>query len=133
MSIDLTCWQCGESLGNVIFPMSRREECGVCNADQHVCMMCKDYDGNGGCNESRAEHVSDTQKANFCDYFSPSGKAFEKVGNQRALDAKAQLAALFGDEPDYAGTNNSGTIENGDSALTPAQLAEKKLREMLGD
>ena len=127
MTDKLTCWQCGELLQNVIFPMSRREECGLCSADQHVCVMCKDYDGRGGCNEPRAEDVSDHEKANFCDYFAPSGNAFKKTDNQKAIDAKAQLAALFGDEPP------STDSQDEDSGLTPAQIADKKLREMLGE
>ncbi|MDC0601727.1 hypothetical protein OAP14_01725 [Aliiglaciecola sp.] len=127
MTDKLTCWQCGELLQNVIFPMSRREECGQCGADQHVCVMCKDYDGRRGCNEPRAEDVSDPEKANFCDYFAPSGQVFEKTANQKAQDAKAQLAALFGDEPP------STDSQDEDSGLTPAQIADRKLREMLGE
>ncbi|WJG10055.1 hypothetical protein [Aliiglaciecola sp. LCG003] len=125
MNDSLTCWKCGAGLGNVILPMSRREECPQCAADQHVCKMCEEYDGKGGCNEPRAEQVSDTEKANFCDYFSPSGKHFNVVTNQKALDAKAQLAALFGEELAPKLTDNA-------ESLTPTELAEKKLREMLG-
>lgn len=129
MNDELTCWQCGNELKNVIFPMSRREECEQCNADQHVCKMCKEFDGRGGCNEPRAEHVSDPEKANFCDYFSPSGKVFAATGNKKAVDAKAQLAALFGEEPDTAENSQPNQQEN----LTPAQIAEQKLRDLLGD
>lgn len=129
MHNDLSCWQCGVELTDVIFPMSRREECPQCGADQHVCRMCKEYDGRGGCNEPRAEHVSDREKANFCDYFSPSGQNFEVTGNQKALKAKAQLAALFGEEPDSEANTPSEQQQN----LTPAQIAEQKLRDLLGD
>ena len=121
------CWKCGIELQNVILPMSRREECHQCSADQHICKMCKHFDHNQRCNEERAETVSDPEKANFCDYFSPSGKMFDKVGNQKALAAKAKLAALFGDEPEPNSTESS---EN--KPLTPAEIAEQKLRDLLG-
>ncbi|MDO6692022.1 hypothetical protein Q4574_01945 [Aliiglaciecola sp. 3_MG-2023] len=128
----LTCWKCGNRLDDVIFPMSRREECANCGADQHVCKMCKDYDVRSGCNEPRAEQVSDTEKANFCDYFSPSGNVFTATHDDKAQQAKAQLAALFGDEPAVDNVPKSAA-NNEDKALTPAQIAEQKLRDMLGE
>ncbi|GAB5379251.1 MAG: hypothetical protein Alis3KO_12380 [Aliiglaciecola sp.] len=91
--------------------------------------MCKEFDGRGGCNEPRAEHVSDREKANFCDYFSPSGQTFEVTGNQKTIEAKAQLAALFGEEPDSEANTPSEQQQN----LTPAQIAEQKLRDLLGE
>ncbi|MFT7201175.1 MAG: hypothetical protein ACI9UD_002844, partial [Glaciecola sp.] len=39
--------------------------------------------------------------------------------------AKAQLAALFGDDPEVD--------SDSDEQLTPGELAERKLREMLGN
>lgn len=125
MSQELTCWQCGKRLDNVIFPMSRREECPRCDSDQHVCKMCKEFDGRNSCNEPIAEDVTDREKANFCDYFSPSGEVFEKKVRETQQNAKAQLAALFGDEPQVE--------SNKKESLTPGELAERKFREMLGD
>lgn len=125
MSQKLSCWQCGNLLENVIFPMSRREDCPACNADQHVCKMCKEFDGHKHCNEPRAEDVTDKEKANFCDYFLPSGEVFAKTSRQKEIDAKAKLAALFGDESEAV---ESQQEEN----LTPAEIADRKLREMLG-
>lgn len=114
---------------NVILPMSRREECHQCSADQHTCKMCRHFDYKQRCNEDRAETVSDTEKANFCDYFAPSGKVFDKTGNQKALDAKAKLAALFGDEPEHGLSQES---DDKQKPLTPAEIAEQKLRDLLG-
>jgi hypothetical protein len=123
MSQKLSCWQCGNLLENVIFPMSRREDCSVCDADQHVCTMCKEFDGRNGCNEPSAEDVTDTEKANFCDYFSPSREVFVKKTPKKG-NAEAQLAALFGEESNVDSVNH-------DQSLTPAELAERKLRDML--
>jgi hypothetical protein len=87
--------------------------------------MCKEFDGRNSCNEPIAEDVTDREKANFCDYFSPSGAVFEKKVKEKQQNAKAQLAALFGDEPEVESSN--------EESLSPGELAERKLREMLGD
>jgi len=123
MSSEFICWKCGNELINIILPMSRREECENCKADQHVCNMCL-YFVKERCDEERAEHISDTEKANFCDYFKPNSKVFRSIDKQKSDKAKADFAALFGDpiieEP------------HSDENLSPAELAEKKLRAMLG-
>ncbi|MEP1447377.1 MAG: hypothetical protein ABJK37_14835 [Paraglaciecola sp.] len=122
MSTEFVCWKCTKPLGKVILPMSRREECDNCKADQHVCKMCV-YFVNQRCQEERAEHISDTEKANFCDYFKPSNKTKIGVDKQKAAQAKANLAALFGDDLIEA--------KQQDESLSPSELADKKLRDML--
>lgn len=119
------CWHCGETLTDLILPMSRREVCEHCQADQHVCRMCEHF-GRHGCDEDRAESQSDTEKANFCDYFKPTTDACQGGYRDKSQQAKAELAALFGDAPPEQERNKQ------DAHLTPAELAEKKLREMLG-
>jgi hypothetical protein len=89
--------------------------------------MCKEFDGLNHCNEPRAEDVSDREKANFCDYFSPSGQIFSNGDNSKADEAKAKLAELFGETPVNANKNQK------DEQLSPAELAEQKLRQLLGD
>lgn len=122
MSNEFACWKCEEDLINVILPMSRREECDKCKADQHVCNMCL-YFVRGRCDEERAEHISDTERANFCDYFKPNNKICKTADIQKSDKAKAELAALFGDEiPEKTQDNTS---------LSPTELADKKLRDML--
>ena len=130
MAESFICWQCGAELKGVILPMSRREECADCRADQHVCKMCVHLDQKGFCREDRAEDQSDQEKANFCDYFSPANNAYAAADKQKALDAKAKLAALFGDP--VAQTDEQGDAE-AEQKLTPAEIAEQKLRDMLGD
>ena len=122
MANQFSCWKCGETLVDVILPMSRREECANCGADQHVCKMCA-FLIKGRCDEDRAEHVSDTQRANFCDYFKPNNNLKHNQSNRDSTSAKAQLAALFGDP-----VPTEAPI---DENLSPAELAEKKLRELL--
>jgi len=84
--------------------------------------MCVYY-VRGRCEEERAEHISDTERANFCDYFKPSDGEFKPTDKQKSAQAKAQLAELFGDPIPEDDTSDLG--------LTPAELAEKKLRELL--
>ncbi len=123
MSDSLQCWKCGTPLQGLILPMSRREECGSCGADQHVCKLCKHYQASmaDACTEDRAEAVTDKEKANFCDYFDPKEKAF--VAGAMSDDAKArqELAALFGDEPpenDLEGFDNNQSVSESDAALS---------------
>lgn len=129
MSGEIVCWKCGDPLKGLILPMSRREECSSCGADQHVCKMCEHFQdkGRGDCTEERAELVSDREKANFCDYFKPVPDAYAGGFKDKSVEAKAKLAALFGDEVEQPQGLNEDEKE-----LTPAELAEKKLREMLG-
>ncbi|MGS2720734.1 hypothetical protein [Paraglaciecola aestuariivivens] len=124
MTTEFSCWRCATKLKQVILPMSRREECHQCSTDQHVCKMCQFFI-KGRCDEERAEHISDTERANFCDYFKPSTKSQENSHLDKSAAAKAELAALFGDEVPQAEPDNQD--------LTAAELAEKKLKEMLNN
>lgn len=128
MADTFECWQCGAKLKDVILPMSRREECPQCRADQHVCKMCIHLDNKGFCREVRAEDQSDREKANFCDYFSPANNVFVQKDLKKAQDAKARLAELFGDP-----VEETQTASDAQKPLTPAEIAEQKLRDMLGD
>ena len=68
-------------------------------------------------------HHKNIQRANFCDYFKPNNNLKHNQENRDSTSAKAQLAALFGDPVP--------TEEPKDENLSPAELAEKKLRELL--
>ncbi|GGD63889.1 hypothetical protein [Lacimicrobium alkaliphilum] len=125
MSREYQCWHCGEALTDLILPLSRRETCAHCQADQHVCKMCEHF-GPRGCEEERAESPSDTEKANFCDYFKPTTDAYKGGYVDKSRQAKAELAALFGDEPPQE------TDKQQPANMTPAEIAEEKLRKMLG-
>jgi hypothetical protein len=107
--------------------MSRREECDKCKADQHVCNICLYY-VKGRCEEERAEHISDTERANFCDYFKPSNAVFKTIDKQKSDKAKALLAEFFGELFGDTVVEKTPSDEN----LSPGELAEKKCREMLG-
>ena len=128
-SIDMQCWKCGTQLRNLLLPFSRYEECGTCKADLHVCLACRHYDPglNDGCREERAEFVLDKDKANFCDYFKPNPKAWQKQDDAEARAARARLAELFGEEPPGEDASPAG------SPQTEADRALAELKRLFGD
>jgi hypothetical protein len=71
-----------------------RDACDACGADLHVCRNCAHHDpaAYNECREPNAERVSERDRANRCDYFSPG----DRPGGESPGDrAKAQLDALF--------------------------------------
>ncbi|MFK8021028.1 MAG: hypothetical protein AB8B86_14765 [Pseudomonadales bacterium] len=132
MSDKTTCWRCNEVLEDLILPLSRREECKHCSADQHVCKMCEHFSANTvvQCNEERAEPPSDLTAANFCDYFALLQGSGIHV-NAAQSDAKAQLDALFGSDEasaeDVVGGEPDARAEKHESAQSKAEAELKKL------
>jgi len=97
VSEPLACYRCGHSLASLTLPLARRDECPNCTVEVHVCRMCRQYDPSEptGCSEDDALEVREKERANFCDYFKPSGNAFSP-GRMEAQDqARTELAALF--------------------------------------
>ena len=129
---ELQCWKCGFKLGRILLPMSRREECPSCEADQHVCKLCRFYAKGVAdeCREERAESVSDKEKANFCDYFEPRAEAYDYVPTRDKRDvqddARAQLAELFGDEPPAKPTPAKSSSANHQNTMD-------ELRKLFGE
>lgn len=97
--MEYQCYRCGSPLSGMILPVSRREECGKCSAEIHVCRMCVHFRANRQqwCAEERAEPPSSTERANFCDYFSPSDGAYQSDGSDPNKEALDKLSSLFGD------------------------------------
>jgi hypothetical protein len=50
------------------------------------------------CREDGAEDVTDKDRANFCDWFKPSEKAFDPMRKSAADAAQQALDALFGND-----------------------------------
>lgn len=99
MSHKLVCFRCGESLAALSLPLSRQDECPECSAYLHVCRMCTHFDRNvpRQCREDGAEDVTEKERVNFCDWFSPDSDAFDPHKKSEADDARKALDALFGD------------------------------------
>ena len=71
-----------------------RDSCESCTTDLHVCRNCRHHDPSAynECRESNAEWVSDRERANRCDYFSP-GTA--EGGSGKGDAARSKLESLF--------------------------------------
>jgi hypothetical protein len=67
----MICHSCGTEVEGRIY---RSDECPSCGADLHCCLNCNNYDpaAHNQCREPQAEWVSDREKANFCDFFTPN-------------------------------------------------------------
>jgi hypothetical protein len=65
-----------------------------------VCKNCLHYDPqyHNECRETQAEWVNDKERANFCDYFSPSSKLQAGSPSRTSSDqVKSALDKLFKD------------------------------------
>lgn len=126
------CWRCGAELIDIILPFSRREACSQCNADLHVCKMCKSYDARVAdqCHEDRADAPNDKTRANFCDYFILNTQAY--IGDVKdSNQALSAAEALFGDAPkqeEKPETNHSVSEHEAKSAA-----AREELKKLFGD
>lgn len=129
MTSQFQCWHCGATI-NATLPLSRREVCAACNADQHVCRMCQYYDAHVSdqCREDRAETVTDKERANFCDYFSPNPNAYKNTDNQKQNAARAKLDALFGNGE--FGDGDTNKTEPATSPQDKNEAARKALEDL---
>lgn len=124
------CWQCGELIAELRFPVSRREECRHCRAEIHVCRQCKQYAANVAdqCREDRAEAVTDKTRANFCDYFDINADAWQPADTGGQSAARAAAEALFGDADSKPAEPGSSTANS-----DPAAKAREELKRLFGD
>ena len=99
MSHTICCYRCGESLAALSLPLSRQDECPACGNYLHVCKMCTHFDPAvpRQCREDGAEDVTEKERLNFCDWFTPNESAFDSGRKEEADQAKAALDALFDD------------------------------------
>lgn len=117
MSADLECWRCGAGLAAVPWPLRREEVCPACNADLHVCRLCRFFNPrlSDGCDEPLAGGVTNKERANFCDYFEARAGAFRNGPAAASARARAELDALFDDA--------AGATPTAGSEATSAELA----------
>ena len=94
----MKCIFCGKKV-NTSGSISRKDTCPHCDQDLRCCKQCNFYDpaAYNECREVSAERVVDKERANFCDFFTPSGeKRLASTGfNRTQQDDKAALNALF--------------------------------------
>lgn len=88
------CYFCGtESSGKVY----RTSLCISCGKELKICLNCIHFDSqsHNQCREPQAEKVTDKDRANFCDYFEPSGKGGSGSEADKAAEARNKLEDLF--------------------------------------
>ena len=81
-------------------PWFRADLCPKCSASLHSCVYCTFYAPHGHnrnlCREPQADRVTDKERANFCDYFRPTGLSSAEAPPDKAREAaKAAFDALF--------------------------------------
>ncbi|MDC7239505.1 MAG: hypothetical protein PQJ50_03995 [Spirochaetales bacterium] len=88
------CYFCGAGSSGKIY---RTTICSSCGRELKVCKNCLHYDSSSynQCREPQAERVADKERANFCDYFEPSGEGGSSTGSDKAKEARSKLEDLF--------------------------------------
>ena len=97
MTHNILCFRCGGSLAALSLPLSRQDECPHCQVYLHVCAMCRHFDRAvpRQCREDDADDVTEKERLNFCDYFSPGEDAFDAAKKSASDDARQALDSLF--------------------------------------
>lgn len=131
----LVCYRCGASLAALTLPLARLDLCPDCGVDLHVCRMCLHYAPREptGCDEEDALEVREKTRANFCDYFEPTATAYHGTEQAAERQARAALAALFGDDAGGAAgaapagpSSKDAEPASGDADLDAANALFKK-------
>lgn len=136
----LYCWNCGQDLADVPVPISRHAHCKQCFEALRCCRMCRHFrpgDHVQSCDHERAEPPLEKERANFCDFFRPSPRAFDASRRDEGDAAKARLAALFGesggaDDPDRQDEEGGGA-DKPLKADDPNADALRKLNDLFDD
>lgn len=93
----MTCFFCGRQV-EVRERVGFRDSCPGCDRPLHACRNCNFYDPtyHNECRETQADRVVDKERANFCEYFTPSaGRAAGAAGISAKTAAANKLEELF--------------------------------------
>lgn len=92
--MELSCFHCKKN-NTYSEKVGFRDECLHCKNDLHVCKNCEFYDvkAYNECRETSADVVREKDRANYCDFFSPSKKTASFSDEKARLKAAAE--ALF--------------------------------------
>jgi hypothetical protein len=90
------CFHCGRQV-EVQERVGFRDTCPACDRALHVCRNCEFYDPayNNECRETQADRVVDKERANFCEYFTPSARRSTAQGPAAKAAAAGKLEDLF--------------------------------------
>jgi predicted amidophosphoribosyltransferase len=90
------CWYCGSPITDEE-PLGRSLLCPGCGKDLRSCRNCR-HNRPEGCAESQAEKPAESERANFCDWFSLN-PLFRKAsaGEKKSINAAAAAKSAFDD------------------------------------
>jgi hypothetical protein len=96
---ELVCHFCGTTI-KIERKVMRDDECPKCKRALHSCFNCNFFSetSQNKCKESQAEWVSEKEKGNFCEYFSPGRNPKSPAGYDREQSARNALKNLFKDK-----------------------------------
>ncbi len=88
------CYFCGHESDGKVY---RTSLCSNCGKELKICLNCLHYDTTAAdqCREPQAERVVEKDRANFCDFFSPSGAGSDNSALKKKEEAKKKLEDLF--------------------------------------
>jgi hypothetical protein len=92
----MNCFHCGRQI-EVLERVGFRDSCPGCDRALHACRNCGFYDPayHNQCRETQAERVVDKERANFCEYFTPSTRLAEARGPSFKAATASKLEELF--------------------------------------
>ena len=96
----MNCFFCGREI-ETRERVGFRDTCPGCDRPLHACRNCDFYDRayHNECRETQADRVVDKERANFCEYFTPSQRRAAAAGPQTKSAAAGKLEDLFKKKP----------------------------------
>ena len=90
------CWYCGSAVTDAE-PIGRSLRCPDCGKDLRSCRNCRHFRPEG-CAESQAEKPPESDRANFCDWFSLNPRFRESsAGEKKSRNAASAAKSAFND------------------------------------
>jgi hypothetical protein len=96
----MNCFFCGREI-ETRERVGFRQTCPGCDRALHACRNCDFYDRtyHNECRETQADRVVDKERANFCEYFTPSRRRTAAAGPATKSAAVGKLEDLFKKRP----------------------------------
>jgi hypothetical protein len=95
----MKCYFCGADTGGE--KIYRNTLCVSCGKELKICLNCAFYSpgSHWDCRENIGEAVTDKERANFCEWFSPADSSKQKISSPaqpKAKNARSEFNKLFG-------------------------------------
>jgi len=96
----MNCFFCGRAI-ETHERVGFHETCPGCDRALHACRNCDFYEPtyHNQCRETQADRVVDKERANFCEFFTPSTGPAPAAGSAAKSAAARKLEGLFKKKP----------------------------------